>query len=109
MYCPNCRSDFDDATEVCPQCQIPLAADRAEVSGEASTVADIQPFQMIFETTDPALLESATALLDGASIPFALVNENSDDGTPAQLHVPEEYAEDVQQLLSRQSDDVADR
>ena len=109
MFCPNCRSQFEDEIEVCPKCDVPLTDELGDVDGATPPVAGIQPFQMILETTDPVLLSSATALLDGANIPFAVVNEEGSGDLPAQVLVPDDYAEDVQQLLSRQAEDVDDR
>ena len=106
MFCPNCRAEYEAGVEVCPKCDVPLTSDLPETPSDESPVGDIQPYQMVFETSDPVLLSSATALLDGANIPFAVVNEERSGGTPTQVLVPDEYARDVQDLLSRQSEDA---
>jgi hypothetical protein len=113
MYCPNCRGVFEAEIAVCPKCEIPLIAelDKSEapqLETPKPSIGDIQPFVMVFETSDPALLSSATALLDGANIPFAIRDESASGILPSQVLVPEEYARDVQELLSRQAKSVDD-
>lgn len=108
MFCPICRGEFESAVEVCPDCDIPLTVDLDEPQATETAVGDIQPFVLVFETSDPSLLSSATALLDGANIPFAIRDASAEGALPAQVLVPEEYARDVQELLSRQADDVDD-
>ncbi len=108
MFCPNCRGEFKAEIEVCPACDIPLTLKLEDSKTAQTSVGDIQPFVMVFETSDPTLLASATSLLDGADIPFAVRDESAAGVLPSQVLVPEDYARDVQELLSRQAEDVND-
>ena len=108
MFCPNCRGVFEAEIAVCPKCEIPLIAELDKAENTKPSIGDIQPFVMVFETSDPTLLSSATALLDGANIPFAIRDESASGILPSQVLVPEEYATNVQELLSRQAEDVDD-
>jgi hypothetical protein len=108
MFCPKCRSVFEAEIAVCPECEIPLIVEADKSEDTKPSIGEIQPFVLVFETSDPTLLSSATGLLDGANIPFAVRNESASGILPSQVLVPEEYAQDVQELLSRQAEDVDD-
>jgi hypothetical protein len=106
MFCPKCRNEFGGDVMVCPDCNIPLSPEPQDSKQDPTPVGDIQPFVRVFETSDPTLLASATSLLDGANIPFAVRDESAVGALPSEVLVPEEYAHDVQELLSRQAEDV---
>lgn len=107
MFCPNCSGEYQVGIDVCPDCATSLVAKLDESKAKPS-IGDIQPFVMVLETSDPTLLSSATALLDGANIPFAIRDESATGILPSQVLVPDEYAKDVQELLSRQAENVDD-
>ena len=100
MYCNKCERQFAGEIDTCPDCGGPLY--------EKPPVRDIQPFVRVFETSDEVLLSSATALLDGAKIPFAVQSLEGADSGSTQVLVPEEYARDVQELLLRQAGEIED-
>ena len=65
MYCPECRSEFRDEIEVCPDCEIALVAElppEPEFSEE--------DLVLIRETADVAVLPVIKSLLRAAEIPF---------------------------------------
>ena len=100
MFCKNCERAFGGEIDTCPDCGGPLY--------EKPPVGDIQPFVRVFETSDRVLLSSATSLLDGAKIPFAVQSLDGTESGPTQVLVPEEYARDVQELLLRQAGEIED-
>jgi len=108
MFCPQCRGEFREGIDTCPDCGVPLVA---ELPPEEH---DLETFVTVFETADSAVLPVIESLLEGSGIPFAIRNEEamglfpSADGVgllidpsshAAQVQVPARHAAAAKELL----------
>lgn len=108
MYCPECRAEYRDEIESCPDCEVQLVA--ALAPGDPD--ADLVP---VFETADVSLLPVVTSLLDSAEIPYVVQGEEalsvlpvgrwgagisqSGRGLAATIRVEKGRARDAEELL----------
>jgi len=70
MYCPDCRAEYRDEIESCPDCEVQLVA----VLPPEDPDADLVP---VFETADVSLLPVVKSLLASAEIPCVVQGEEA--------------------------------
>lgn len=107
MICPNCRSEFREGIDRCPDCDVPLVASLpAERHDQAAWVE-------VMETADPGLLPLLRSVLESAGIPCTIEGEESvgmfplglgdthfaQSGIAARVLVPAERADEARALL----------
>lgn len=103
--CPDCDCQFDDTTEICPHCEVPLVADAERDSAPEDNVDDDLPVEglVVIETTsDDARVGQVRELLEDSGIPCFL----SDELFPLQerhdetrVFIPKEMAGDARKLM----------
>ena len=107
MICPNCRSEFREGIERCPDCDVPLVKSLAEESHDQA------PWVEVMETADPSLIPVLRSVLEGAGIPCAIEGEEAvgifpvgmgdthfaQSGIGAQVMVPADRADEALALL----------
>lgn len=108
MYCPDCRAEYRDEIESCPDCEVQLVAALPPEEPDA----DLVP---VFETADVSLLPVVKSLLDSAEIPCVVQGEEalsilpvgrwgagisqSGRGLAATIRVEKGRARDAEELL----------
>jgi len=70
MYCPDCRAEYRDEIEICPDCEVQLVATLPPEDPDA----DLVP---VFETADVSLLPVVKSLLVSAEIPCVVQGEEA--------------------------------
>lgn len=70
MYCPDCRAEYREGVETCPDCEIRLVVELPPEGPDA----DLVP---VFETADVSLLPVVTSVLDSARIPYLVQGEEA--------------------------------
>ena len=70
MYCPDCRAEYREGIETCPECEARLVAELPPEDPDRDLVA-------VFETADVSLLPIVTSLLDSAEIPYVVQGEEA--------------------------------
>ncbi len=70
MYCPDCRAEYREGIESCPDCEVRLVVELPHEDPDA----DLVP---IFETADVSLLPVVKSLLDSAGIPYVVQGEEA--------------------------------
>jgi hypothetical protein len=70
MYCPDCRAEYREGIEFCPDCEVRLVVELPPEGPDA----DLVP---IFETADVSLLPVVKSLLDSAGIPCVVQGEEA--------------------------------
>lgn len=103
--CPDCDCQFDDSTEICPHCEVPLVADAETESAPEDKVDDDLPVEglVVIETTsDDARVGQLREILEESGIPCFL----SDELFPLQeapeetkVFIPKEMAGDAKKLM----------
>ncbi len=110
MFCPSCRTEYQDGVTRCVECGVELVDEldplpRLEYEWRESSV--------VLVTADPAAFIVAKSVLEGAGIPFVAINERAQDlfgwgriGLgfnpaigPATLEVPREYRKLARRIL----------
>ena len=108
MYCPDCRAEYREGVETCPDCEVRLVAELPPERSDEDLVA-------IFETADVSLLPVVKSLLDSAEIPFIVQGDEalsvlpvgrwgagisqSGRGLAATIRVDKERASEAEELL----------
>jgi len=108
MYCPECRAEYREGIETCPDCEIRLVVELSAEDPDEDLVA-------VFETADVSLLPIVKSLLDSARIPCVVQGEEalsvlpvgrwgsgisqSGRGLAATFWVDKERVEEVEELL----------
>ena len=108
MYCPDCRAEYREGVESCPDCEVRLVVELPPEDPDA----DLVP---IFETADVSLLPIVKSLLDSAGIPCVVQGEEalsvlpvgrwgagisqSGRGLAATIRVEEARAREAEELL----------
>ena len=72
MFCPRCRSEFEDWVKTCPDCDVALVP---EPPPEPSHEAPER--RRVLTTSDPVLLPVLTSALTAAGIPFWTTGEET--------------------------------
>ena len=70
MYCPDCRAEYREGVETCPDCEVHLVVELPPEGPDEDLVA-------IFETADVSLLPVVKSLLDSAEIPFVVQGDEA--------------------------------
>ena len=70
MYCPDCRAEYREGIETCPNCEVRLVVELPPEDPDA----DLVP---VFETADVSLLPVVTSVLDSARIPYLVQGEEA--------------------------------
>lgn len=70
MYCPDCRAEYREGVETCPDCEVRLVVELPPEGPDEDLVA-------IFETADVSLLPVVKSLLDSAEIPFVVQGDEA--------------------------------
>ena len=70
MYCPDCRAEYREGFETCPDCEVQLVVELPPEDPDADLVA-------VFETADVSLLPIVKSLLDAAEIPCVVQGEEA--------------------------------
>ena len=108
MFCPECRAEYRDEIESCPDCEVQLVAALPPEDPDA----DLVP---VFETADVSLLPVVKSLLASAEIPCVVQGEEalsvlpvgrwgagisqSGRGLAATIRVEKGRARDAEELL----------
>jgi len=108
MYCPDCRAEYREGIETCPDCEVRLVVELPPVDPDA----DLVP---VFETADVSLLPVVESVLDSARIPYLVQGEEalsvlpvgrwgagisqSGRGLAATIRVEKGRAEEAEELL----------
>ena len=108
MYCPDCRAEYREGVETCPDCEVRLVVELPPEGPDEDLVA-------IFETADVSLLPVVKSLLDSAEIPFVVQGDEalsvlpvgrwgagisqSGRGLAATIRVEKERAQEAEELL----------
>ena len=117
MFCPTCRSRFEDGVERCPDCGGPLLAS-PPVDPSAGPVA-LAP---LLSTADIGFLPVVKSLLDAVEIPYVIQGEEalgllpvgafaggvSPGALHATVHVPEDRLEEARALLEERAQEIKD-
>ena len=105
MYCPECRSEYVEGVEECPDCNVGLVDELPpEESGDPQEEEDTDvryvPLVRTFSPKDIAFIHS---VLDGTEIRYYIRGEGLTHlrplADPAILMVDEEAVEDARELL----------
>jgi hypothetical protein len=97
MFCPKCRSEFNQGIDWCPDCNVPLVPTLEPV--EQYEMGD---FVTIYQTSNPGLMSIAKSLLENAGIYFATKGEAFEEvfkSGSVELQVLSEDAEPGAELL----------
>lgn len=118
MFCPDCGAEYRPEVMECAECGVPLVPALPEE--EAPTPdAKIVP---VFRTTDPMLLPIVTSLIESAGIEYFVQGEEALGIIPigsmgssvsraslgAIVHVHEEDAASVREMLAEVKEDLPD-
>jgi hypothetical protein len=115
MFCPDCRSEYRDGIDVCPECGIRLIE-----SLPTEPDLDLVP---VFTTADSTLLPIVKSVLDSAEIPYLVQGEETLGLFPlgrfgvgvskrtlgAIVHVPQSRVEETRELLRGFAEDSPDQ
>ncbi len=103
--CPDCSCQFDDSTEICPHCEVPLVADAETESAPEDKVDDDLPVEglVVIETTsDDARVGQLRELLEDSGIPCFLSDElfpSRDIPEETRVFIPKEMARDAKKII----------
>ncbi len=103
--CPDCECQFDDSTEICPHCEVPLVADTEAESAPEDNVDEDLPVEglIVIETTsDDARVGQLRELLEESGIPCFLSDELFPMREPPEetkVFIPKEMAGDARKLM----------
>ena len=117
MFCPDCGAEYRPEFSVCAECGVPLVP--ALPPDEGDPDAKIVP---VFRTTDATVLPIVTSLLESAGIDYYVQGEEALGLIPvgsmgsavsraslgAIVHVNDEDAESVREMLADLKQDVPD-
>jgi hypothetical protein len=111
MFCPNCRAEYREGIERCPDCDVPLVAALEEAEpGEPDA-----KLVKVYQTGEAAIIPVVESVLGGAGIEFLAKGEEVQDlfglgrlGTnysyvagPVEFLVREEDAAAARELLEQ--------
>ncbi|MDA3813938.1 MAG: DUF2007 domain-containing protein [Candidatus Cloacimonetes bacterium] len=68
MFCPKCKSEFEEGIQVCPECNFDLVNELTE--------EDFVDFVKVFESSDPNLTVIIKSILDDAGIKYFVPGDN---------------------------------
>jgi hypothetical protein len=75
MFCPNCRAEYREGIERCPDCEVPLVAELEEAEpGEPDA-----KLVKVFQTGEAAIIPVVESVLGGAGIEFLAKGEEVQD------------------------------
>jgi len=98
MFCPNCRTEYVEGVNQCPDCNVKLVAELPETP--ASEFVDYVEVVATFNPVDIAMIRS---LLEGGDIDFYLHGENFNYVEPmvqpARLMVRKDQVDEVKEIL----------
>lgn len=101
MICPRCESEHEPTIRVCPECDLPLVAEVAEVDHR-------NQFVEVFATSDADLLPFVESLLRDEGIAYTLEGDEAmgimpvaGSGLATRVLVPADRREEAEQLLAR--------
>lgn len=103
--CPECSCQFDDSTEICPHCEVPLVADAETESAPEDKVDDDLPVEgliVIESTADEMRVGRLRELLEDSGIPCFLSDELFPSQTAPEetrVFIPREMAGDARKLI----------
>jgi hypothetical protein len=103
--CPECNCQFDDSSEICPHCEVPLVADTETDSAPEDNVDDDLPVEglVVIETSsDDARVGQLRELLEDSGIPCFLSDElfpTQEASEATRVFIPREMAGDAKKLL----------
>jgi hypothetical protein len=103
--CPECGCQFDDSTEICPNCEVPLISDEESESAPEDNVDDDLPVEglVVIETTkDSTRVGQLREMLEESGIPCFLSDELFPSQEPPEetrVFIPKEMAGDARKLI----------
>ena len=118
MFCPQCRAEYREGVERCPECDLPLVASLEEPEpGEPEA-----KLVKVFQTGEAAMIPVVESVLDSAGIEFLAKGEEVQDlfgfgrlGTnysfvagPVEFLVREEDAATARELLEQIAEPLAE-
>jgi hypothetical protein len=118
MFCPQCRAEYREGVERCPECDLPLVASLEEPEpGEPEA-----KLVKVFQTGEAAMIPVVESVLDSAGIEFLAKGEEIQDlfgfgrlGTnysfvagPVEFLVREEDAATARELLEQIAEPLAE-
>ena len=75
MFCPNCRAEYREGIERCPECDVPLVAALEEPEAGEPEAKLVK----VFQTGEAAIIPVVESVLGGAGIEFLAKGEEVQD------------------------------
>jgi hypothetical protein len=114
MYCPECRNEYQDGVDRCPECGVALVESLPEEDEGPEESIDWRDLETILVTSDTALVPVVRSLLEAEGIPCFVQGEALQDlagiGRLAsganmvfgatKIQVPREYVQNARDLLA---------
>ena len=98
MYCPNCRTEYQEEVERCSDCGAALVEELPDLE-----LPTFHGYTSILSTFNPADIAIIKSMLDGSDIDYFIHGENSGLiqplAIPSVLMIRDEQADDVRELL----------
>jgi len=108
MWCPNCKAEYKEGIDTCPECGAKLVERLIEPSHEAPDMVSV------LETSDAGTLPVIKSVLDAADIPYFVQGDESfgilpaggtsgffgDQGLGVAILVPVDRADEARELLA---------
>jgi hypothetical protein len=76
MYCPQCRAEYREGIERCPQCDVALVAVLPDESGPGEPDAKLVK---VYATGEAAMIPVVQSLLESAGIEYLAKGEEAQD------------------------------
>jgi hypothetical protein len=114
MYCPNCRAEFREEIDTCPDCELALVPELPEVPD-----AGKDDLVVVMETADVSAIPVIKSVLASAGVPFLVQGDEAlgvlpvgavglggissgGHGLSAAILVPREREEEARALLTEE-------
>jgi hypothetical protein len=109
MYCPKCRTEYQDGFTICAECNVPLM-----LECPPEPTPEYQEYVTVSVGSNVVRLAAAKAALDDAGIPSVTVGDSFRDlfaliGNPLALQVLPEHADEARRLLADLDEIAAER
>ena len=100
MFCPNCRAEYVEGVDTCPECGVALVA---QLDGDASQVAEWAEFEQILTTFNAGDIALIKSILDGEGISYYFLGEAFNYveplAQPPRLMVRKDQADQAKEIL----------
>ncbi len=105
VTCPKCECEFEDSTEICPNCNLPLVSREDATDAGADDIGGDLPSEglvVIESSCDDVRARQIRELLEEGGIPCFLSNELSPIDPPPEetmVLIPKEMAGEAKRLV----------